>query len=82
MKLSIKKWFCFVLYEGAGRQELCQNTENQFKEKRGQHTIIYYPNEICDLLSQNNISADPDSRNSNKETDSEMRSITGVGNLS
>lgn len=50
--------------------------------KRGQNTTIYYPNEICDLLSQNNISADPDSRNSYIETDSEMRSITGGGNLS
>lgn len=52
-------------------QEICQNTENQFKEERGQHTITYYPNEICDLVSQNNIAADP--RNRNKETDSEMR---------
>lgn len=52
-----------------------QNTENQFKEKRGQNAIIYYPNEIGDLLSRNNISADPDSRNS--YTDFAMRSITG-----
>lgn len=56
-----------------------QNTENQFKEKRGHNTIIYYPNEIGDLLSQNNISADPDSRNSYTEADLKIRSIRGLG---
>lgn len=71
----------FVLYQRTGTQELGQNTEIQFKEKRGQNTIIFYPNEICDLLSQNNIPTNRDSRNSNIETDSEMRSITGVGSL-
>lgn len=34
-------------------------------EERGQNTNIHHPNEICDLISQNNILADPDSRNSN-----------------
>lgn len=34
-------------------------------EKRGQDTNIRHPNEICDLISENNILADPDSRNSN-----------------
>lgn len=34
-------------------------------EERGQNTNIRHPNEICDLISQNNILADPDSRNSN-----------------
>lgn len=62
-------------------QELCQNSEIQFKEKRGQNTITFYLNEICDLLSQNNIPTDRDSRNSNIETDSEMRSITRVGSV-
>lgn len=52
----------FCRCQRAGRQELCQNTENQFKEKRGQNTIIFYPNEICDPLSQNNIPAGPDSK--------------------
>lgn len=61
------------------REQACKNTENQFKEKRGHNTIIYYPNEIGDLLSQNNISADPDSRNSYTETDLKIRSIWGSG---
>lgn len=34
-------------------------------EERGQNTNIRHPNEICDLISQSNIFADPDSRNSN-----------------
>lgn len=34
-------------------------------EERGQNTNIRHPNEICDLISQNNILADPDSKNSN-----------------
>lgn len=47
-------------------------------EERGQNTNIRHPNEICDLISQNNIFADPDSRNSNNRDGFRKRIDKGV----
>lgn len=77
MKLSYKRMIIVCLLLENRHVRALSTIENQVKEKRGQNTISCYPNEMYDLLSQNNIPADLASRNSNTETDSERRSILG-----
>jgi hypothetical protein len=48
-------------------------------EERGQRTTICHPNEIYDLLSQNNILLTLSLEIVIIETDSERRSIKGLG---